>query len=499
MKTRQELRERGLRNPRHTFATMHSSHLIYPLFVAPLRPMETLVGLRMRVRSMLNRMVVIPTTPPIEVEYCVWRVPVRAAGDFFVDMFVNDPNDIGSLEPGQFGLPEIAPLPIAQQGSRSRTPLQTRDRLWAGESGQADGEVGLAPTTAYAPYVSHAIWHIARSWYTVEATETTLGDSSEIGQLPQASAVDSFDLYQNPPKVGRLVKSALSSALGAGGNSDQVPASGSLADWAMRLSVLDNANRSWTDYLRDQGVDPRRIDGMPEPVLMQRRLLQPWGTPQCVFTPVATGASAPTGAGQNRRNAWYVGGENAISAGGTNTYVQGNFAGYCQYGTTMDETRGKRLLVEEPSLLIGTLLFRPYDFDQRSGAHVFDAVYMINGGTWGDAVGGAMDERDFIISRTIDRAAEQAVGGTTGSTTLFQNDFGQASPHVVNMLNLYMNGDTYSNAPTELGHFRRPLSDYIEGSNDAYGTIPYDLADPVNLRLNSYGDVRFGVATDMVS
>lgn len=439
----------------------------------------------------------------MEVEYAVWRVPVRSVGDFFVDLFVNDPNDIGNIEVGTTGLPEIAGLPIATQGSRSRTPLQVRDRLWAGENGQADGEAAIAQSTAYAPFVSHAIWHIARSYYAVESMETTLADSSEIGVLPQASAVDSNDLYQNPPKISRLVRSTWSSAIGVSSGQDIPPGAGvgnSLADWAMRLSLLDNANRSWAEYLKAQGVDPNRIDSMPEPVLMQRRILEPFGSLQPVFAGAPLGTTLPAAASTDRRSGWYAGDDPAITNNGLNAGgMYGNFTGLAGMRTGIDATRGKRTFIEEPSLLIGTLMYRPYDFDQRSQAHVFDAVYMVNSGVWGDSTGNGVDERDMILSRAIDRSSEQARGGTNGSATPAQNDFGQASPFVGNFLNLYLNGDTYCNAPKELGKWRRPLGRHIPGASDTFGTIDVGLGDPENLRLNTYGDVRFGVATDLVN
>jgi len=495
-----ELAERGLRNPRHTFGVMHSSHTLMPLFIAPLRPMETMIGIRMRARSMLNRMVALPTSAPMEVEYAVWRVPVRAAGEFFVDMFINDPGDIGQIEVGTMGLPEYAPLPINQQGHRSRTALQSRDRPWAGELAQADGEVSIAPQATYAPYVSQAIWHIARSWYNIEATETTLGDSSEIGKLPLPSTTDGFDYYQNPPKLGRLVRSALSQAIGVGSHTDQSPTGTSLTDWAMRLSVLDNPNRSWPEYLKAQGVDPRRIDGMPEPVIMQRRLLQPYGSPIAAFAGGPTAVAYANGVGTNKRDGWLAGSDPGIQNAGTAAGgLYGNFAGYQMMAAFLDETRGKRLLIEEPTLLIGTLNYRPFDFDQRSQCHVFDAVYMINGGTWGDSAGGAVDERDFLVSRAIDRSVELTTGGIAGSNVPAQNDFGQTSPFAINFLNLYLYGDSYCNAPKELGHHNPPLSRHIPGSSDAYGTIAAAFHEQENLRLNTYGDVRFGVATDLVS
>jgi len=497
-----DLSDRGLRNPRHTFGVSHPSDRLFPLFVAPLRPMETLVGLRFRARSMLNRMCQVNVSPPSEVEYCVWVVPVRSIGNFFTDMFTVDMEDQDNMETGatSAGLPRVAGLPINTQGHASRVPLQNRDRLWAGESGQADGELTVDFRASYAPYVSHALWHIARSWYETEINEQMLSDSRTQGWLSTARAASDASLYQEPPTIGRLIRSATNSGQAFGAGAD-LPSTVSMSEFAMRMSVLDNVNQSWPEFLKAQGVDPRRIDGLPRPVIMQRRLVEPFGSPIAAFAAAPTGA-ATAALSNDRRGGWYAGQDSATATGmgAAAGALYGNFGGYGLMGTRLDVTRGRRLMIDEPSLLVGTLAWRVFDFDQRSQAQIFDATFMVNAGTWGvDRLGGSVDERDFIINRNLDRSGEDPQGRPEGSSTAALSDRGSIlQPGVFNMLNLFINGDTYCNVPNEIGKFRRPLSDIIEGTDESFATTNHDLHDPINTRLVTYGDVRFGVATDLV-
>lgn len=495
-----DLRERGLRNPRHTFGVQHSSDKLFPLFVAPLRPMETLIGLRMRARSMLNRMTVQCVTPPSEVEYCAWIVPVRTIGEFFTDMFTMDPEDRDNMETGatNAGYPRVASLPMNTQGHQSRTPLQNRDRLWAGENGQADADVAVDFRLSYAPYVSHAIWHIARSWYETEINEVQAVDGRALGPVAATVGSGTPNLYQEPPVIGRLVRSPTTSGIAFGSGVDS-PSAVSNAELAMRLSVLDNPNRTWAEFLKAQGVHPSRIDGLPQPVVMQKRLVQPWGTSHPLYGVGPRGMTLPV-LSSDQRSGWYVGEPpNLANPGASSGGMFGQFQGVGLMGTTMDVTRGRRIMIDEPSLLVGTLLWRAFDFDQHSGANQFDAIHMINAGTWGvDGLGSGVDERDFIVAKTLERSGEDVRGFPEGTTTTFVNDLGSGNPNIINMLNLFLNGDNYCNAPGEIAHHRRPLSTHIPGTDEIYGTTNHDLFDPHNTRLVTYGDVRFGVATDLV-
>lgn len=498
-----DLRERGLRNPRHTFGVTHGGRCLNPLFIAPLRPQETMIGLRMRARSWSNQMLRINATVPMEVEYAVWKVSVRQIGEFFVDMFTNDLEDIetvGSSAADQATGLNIAGLPISGQGHTSRTPLQVVDRTWAGEMGQFNADGAVVPTRAYAPYVSHAIWHIARMAYEMEIGAATPPPLS--GDTVTNVSRNATNLYQSPPVVGRLVRGALSSMMGAGvvGTPDQVIATTtSLSDWAERLSVVDNPNRTYWDYLKAFGVHPSRIPGMPEPVLMQRRTLHPHGSPHVIWNPeTQTAAPLPIPAPEINRYRRIT-----FDTGATvnNGYAFVDSNGYQLFSATIDETRGKRLMVDEPSFLVGTLAWWPYDFDVQSACHLFDATYMINSGTWGDPSKGSPDERDFLVTRDIRSKATQPPTGDNLSVTGLPshlNDDLQALPFAVNMLNLYLNGDSFSNNLPLFGH-HRGVSGISTVANEIAGTSAPLTNEDFNIRLNTTGDVRFGVATDLVA
>ncbi len=483
--------DRGLRNPRHTFGVQTSNRLLMPFMMAPLRPGETLVGLRLEARSFLNQMVKYFHSVPVEVEYCVWKVSVRQIGEFFVDMFTSDLDDSRSslsVDPST-GL-KVAPAPINIQGQQTRLPLQTRDRPWAGELGQADGEVTVAAQAAYAPYVSHALWHIARMCYDLRLN--TLNEMLDGNSVMGTSSVPELpNLYQTPPPVGRLVRSATNSAMGWQTASDQTPVATSLSEWASRLSVVDNPNRTYQEYLKAFGIDPRRIEGMPEPVLMQRRTLRPHGSPQVAYVPGPTGITPFEGSTGIRARVL------PATAAGTSNAINGDFGGLYNVGCFLDQTRGKRLFVEEPSFLVGTICWWPYDLDQRAFANVFDAVYMINSGTWGDPTGGAVDERDFLINRALDSAVTGTSGEPLGSAVSGQNEVGQSGPFAMNMLNLFLNGDNYTTSPTYMGHLKG-MGDGIPATDDQYGSTPTQALGSI-AKLWTYGQCRFGVATDLVN
>jgi hypothetical protein len=456
--------------------------------MAPLRPNETVIGMRYKAEAILSQMVSHAWTVPMEVELAVWKVSVREIGAFFIDMFVNDLED----EPAAAGVgPETgqrqAQLPINTQGHQSQVPLQVRDRPWAGENGLPDAGITLDSGRNYAPYTSHALWHIARMCYDMEFAEVDRW-GRDVGPKIGNFSEDNASLFQNPPRLGRMIRGAVSSAMGFGQGSDAIGGLTSMADWAERLSVVDNPNRTYQEYLKAFGVDPKRIPGMPEPVMIQRRRLHPTGSPQWASVKMtAAGATVFDHKGKNVVQ---------FVDSPTNGNVLFDGGGTVLLGTHIDEVRGKRLLVDEPSFLVGTMAWWPFDFDWHSGAHVFDAAYMINSGTWGDPTGGAVDERDFLISRTIDAAQQNSTDLLpAGSAVLHINDAGQGNAFVVNLLNLFLNGDTYCNNSTALAHVVPPLSRIAAQETDT-------TADPnlyTNaLYLNVRGDVRIGIATDLV-
>jgi hypothetical protein len=440
-------------------------------------------------------------TVPIEVEYAVWKVSVRQIGEFFVDMFTNDIEDqisAAGIDPST-GV-QIAGLPVSGQGHLSRVPLQTIDRRWAGEVGQFSGDAAVVNARAYAPYVSHAVWHLARMCYDLQIGEPLSGVPVGIGPGGSSGSRSDPALYGNPPQVGRLVKAATSSMMGVSTGSDLQPATTSLADWAERLSVVDNPNRTYWDYLKAFGVHPDRIPGMPEPVLMQRRILRPAGNPLAAWGSYPI-ADIPNVTGGKLTHAG-IGGGLIDGAAVTTGAILGDFGGFQSFHAAIDETRGKRLMVDEPSFLIGTMCWWPFDFDPQSACHVMDATYLINSGTWGDPSGGSPDERDFLITKDVRR--ENPLAPSFDDTSIVnilqqKNDAGQLSNFAINMLNLYLNGDSFSNNGFTFGHHRTPI--VPPTGTDLPEAIPGvpTFSQDVNIRVNTFGDVHIGVATDLTA
>jgi len=290
--------------------------------------------------------------------------------------------------------------------------------------------------------------------------------------------------------------------MGAGlaGTPDNAITTTSLSDWAERLSVVDNPNRSYYEYLKAFGVNPAKIPGMPEPVLMQRRTLRPQGSHMTYWTPqtFATPPSPPA-LFATQSNVERITLDGAGTSPNGYALIDGN--GYQMMGAAIDETRGKRLMVDEPSLLVGTICWWPYDFDLKANSHIFDAVYMINSGTWGDPSKGSPDERDFLITRDVKQQRAGAGGWFNNDDAVFGsavNDDSQTGPFAINMLNLYLNGDTYSNAPILFGHHRQ-IGSPTPGGDEAPVGAPLAGSADTSLRVHTIGDVRFGVATDLVA
>lgn len=478
-----DLSDRGLRNPQHNFLHAHNERFLYPLFAAPVRPNETIVGCRFQADTMFSRMFKAPWFPGCEVEVAAWLMPISSLGDEFLDLFRNDFEDVAQLtspnnEPLGTGV-GVAALPIDQQGPNSSRPLQVRNRPWAGELGQQDGEVTLNPALAYAPYVSAATYHVADMFYErdSDASNQVRGDD---------------DMWQTPPALGPHTRGATASMVGEAQGDDQIPIS-SLSEWAERLAILSKPNYTYAEYLESFGVDPSRVAGMPEPLFIQRRRVRRLGSPQVIGN-VQFGSSVPA---------------QKSDAGVDIQPVQGDWqmfsdtGGLSLMGQSWDITRKLRFHCNEPSILLGTLAYWFPDFGQRSFAQISDITRLVSSGMWGDA---NMSEQDFITLQAMVGASEARSESET--TTKYgpgddqrqeRNLRAEGSPYVMNMLNLFLNGDTFSN---DVGSFR------LYGAGDLSEDVPTTQLSPqvqetgpigrTNFRLNTTGSFRFGVATDMV-
>lgn len=486
--TKTDLRARGLRNVEHTFMVAHGVRNIYPFFCAPARPMETIVGFRVALETWLNFMVKAPFAPPVKVEIGVWKVPISTLGDQFTDLFTADYEDEAQSAGTTSTLPgtglQMPPGTVAGQGPYTPSILHQRARSWAGELGASSEAAVVDASKVYIPFVSAATYHVARSFYEMEL-QTNL---STLRSNP--------DLWQNPPRVSRMIRGMTNSGIAANANSDAIP-TGGVAEWAERLSLLARPNRTYREYLQAFGVPTSRIPSLPEPLMLKRLTLRKHD-PAPVFgsTFAATANEFTNVGGTTKRNTFSEGGLSY------STVMDHNL---CSMSLTFDETRKRRIMIDEPSLILGTVVAYDYDSDQSSMAHHMDVNRLISGALWGDP---QAQEIDFITSQNLSGAQDQnrgfGVGFPTSSATqapfLANNDDGQGPPYVMNALNLFLHGDSFTN---DAWAFR-----YLEGGDNVVTPTPPGSLEPGNakkwteparpLTLSTIGSYKMGVATDLV-
>lgn len=489
---RPDLSERGLRMPKHTWLTEGDQRELRPLFCAPLRPMETLVGMRFRNEVMFQQMAKIAWFVPIEVECAVWRVPLSQLGDEWIDMLVADAeDDWGNNIPTVSGTGVTTEAAGQLSGPQSRTTHHSRNRPWAGEH----GPLGAPGDTQnyYTPYVSTSVWHIARSFYELEIG----GDprpAAGLNVINPARGRVSDDLLEAPPPLGPHIRTALNSSVpigNIGGSPDHdadtpgvVGFADSLAEWAERLSLMTKPNNTYVEYLADFGVDASRVRSLPEPLLIQRRKMGRLGSPMgfANLLPIINPGVTPFH--ENHGESVFTVFQNA---GATATYqIYGDTAGMTNFGCEFDLTRGRRIMADEPSLLVGTWCYWLWMSHQDQLAHYQEITRMTHGSHWGNPIGG-VDETDFLSAArlwTRDGTAgvvpsEQATGG--GNTVAY------------NLLNLYMNGDAWSNTLENFNTFTVGRGLYDQGSSlNAQDVLVQQR------RCNAIGEVQLAIASDLV-
>jgi len=495
-----ELRSRGLRSPRHDFLHGVPSQRLVPLFAMPVRPRETIVGWRTKMEVALTEAVKLALAPMVEIEYGVWKVPISTLGEYFADMFVADFEDSGGgnlLNPGPLGsgvgVPSGTP---AGDGPAAQSALHNRTRPWAGEmAGQIDAAV-RDTARSYSPYVSAATFHVARNYYEMEL-EAGLGERISV------------DLWQQPPIISSRVRGMTQSAIGANLQDDQIP-TGGVAEWAERLSLLSRRNRTYGEYLQGFGVPLSRVRSMPEPLMIQRFSLdKDWRTVAPTATAMqgsATYAFPTTVQGRVEYTGYAVRRLDEIGGTAPNMFgsIHDSGAGMMHY--SLDVTRKRRLIIDEPSIILGTMLVYDMSPSQANFDHLADITRLISGSLWGDS---NSDEIDFITSQLLAGAIAMnrnlGIGEPQNPTINAgfgeRNQDGQAGPYVMNALNLFLNGDRWSN---DNWAFRfLPQYSGLVPSIDALGGETLNqrrFSDTLeSLQLTAVGYHRHGVATELVS
>lgn len=487
---RADLSERGLRMPLHNWMTEGNARDLRPLFAAPLRPAETLVGMQFNNDAMFQQMAKVAWFVPIDVECAVWKVPISSLGDEFVDLLVADAeDDWGGAFPSMGGTGVTAESAGQLSGPQSRTTHHSQPRPWAGEN----GPVGLPATTNdyYTPYVSTAVWHVARAYYELELSQ----DPQPVLTLNPRSTTLSRDddtYLTQPPPLGPHIRTALSSAvpvgsIGGSPDYDQDATAGAFADsiseWAERLSLLTKPNQTYMEYLADFGVDGSRVGNMPEPIMIQRRTMGRLGSPQgfANLLPIINPGVTPF---------HEVHGESVFSvfqnAGATATYqIYGDTAGMANFGCSFDLTRGRRIFVEEPSILLGTWAFWPWMHYQGDMSHYLEMCRMTHGAHWGNPIGG-VDETDFLSASNLWNQ-----DGTSGAIPSEQQT-GGGSTQAYNLLNLYLNGDNFSNTNANFNPFTVGRGLAQQGAFTAQENAV------AQQRVNCIGKAQLAIATDLV-
>ena len=495
-----ELRSRGLRNPRHDFLHAIPSQRLTPIFAMPVRPRETVIGWRTRMDVAITEAVKLALSPLVEIEFGVWKVPISTLGEYFADMFVADFEDSGAANysvPGPLGSGVgFSGSTPGGDGPNSGTALHNRTRPWAGEmGGQVDAAV-RDTARSYSPYVSAATFHVARNYYEMEL-EQGLGERF------------SADLWQAPPVIASRNRGMTASAIGANLADDQIP-TGGVAEWAERLSLLSRRNRTYGEYLQGFGVPLSRVRSMPEPLMLHRFTLdKDWRTVAPTATALqgsSTYAFPTTVQGRVEYTGYATRRLDEIGGTAPNMFGSIHDSGAGMVHSQIDMTRKRRLIIDEPSIILGTLLVYDMAPGQNVFDHVADITRLISGSLWGD---NNSDEIDFITSQLLPGAIamNRNLGmGEPQNPTINagfgeRNQDGQAGPYVMNALNLFLNGERWSNDVWAFRHL--PQYAGLVASIDALGGEVLNqrrFQDTLeSLQLTAIGYHQHGVATELVS
>lgn len=449
--------------------------------------------MRFRNEAMFQQMAKVAWFVPIEVECAVWKIPLSQLGDEFVDLLVADAeDDWGGGIPTVSGTGVPAESAGNLSGAASRTTHHSIPRPWAGEVGPA-GAPG-STQDYYTPYVSTATWHVARSYYELELSQDPQPVAGQLLTPRSATLTRRNDDYLNqPPPLGPHIRTALNSAVPIGNvagspdfDADTPGVTGfadSLAEWAERLSLMTKPNQTYMEYLADFGVDGSRVASLPEPLVVQRRLMGRLGAPQgfAQLLPITNPGVTPFH--ENHGESVFTVFSNA---GATATYqIYGDTAGMTNYGASFDLTRGRRIFADEPSILLGTWCFWPWMRYQGEMAHYLEMCRMTHGSHWGNPIGG-VDETDFLSASTLWNQ-----GGTAGAIPSEQQA-GGGSIQAYNLLNLYLNGDSFSNTGADFNYFTVGRGLYNQAAFNAQeNTIAQS-------RVNVIGQAQLAIATDLV-
>lgn len=415
-----ELQERGTRMPTHTAAASAEAGRLTPFMAAPIRPMETLKGLRASGWQALNQMIKINQAGPVVADLGYAIVPLSSLGSNMLDLVNRDSNDGLDLFLGT----------STSTGTNEFRVLSTNNDTLFGAPASFD-----SPASSL---VKRATYKIAETYYDVPRT----------GYVTDGNYLDDNQL----PLIDHFIRGALRSNINLADVDNQIEAGDTVSDLAQKLSFLGKSDRTYSEYLSDQGVDVTRVQSLPEIVHWERNLLKPDGSPH-MFGAASSSTTLLSSIGQFLR----------IISGQA---VVGDAGGMAGAKNDIEVRMSKNFLVMEPSVLIGWATWWPFDVDGGSGdfSHYMDISKMVNPSQWGDKAGG-LSEIDFIGSGPLQT-------GTSGITE---------TSRAWNFLNLFLNGDSFVN------------------DSSAFGFL--GIADSAlnDIEVNNFIMTQLAIATDLVS
>lgn len=409
--------DRGIRSPRHVSGLASQPYqFLYPFMAHPLRPGETVTGISVRGRSNIASLCNLIDLPPMWAEMGLWVVPISALGQEFIDLVVYSGEDVaeqGGNNPGT-GAASGSAAAVGNQGHM--TPgLQHIPRPWAGEIGGIAGSIGIS-RSPYAPYVSSATYKVAREWYDTEFGSIGFTDT---------------DLFDNPPPVGEFIRGALRQSFDQGLSSlDEDLDNQSLGEILEKMFLMTQGEYTYAEYLAAHGVNPRNAASIAKPLLLEQMYLGEQGEGNPVFGTLGKDAAVISNTQSSTVQV------KDIST--TDASLLHDRAPYGMVGCRWNADRSRRLFIEEPSVLLGTLVWYQENLAANHYAHHMDMTRMTHPGHWGNRIGGGIDEEDFI--------AVQQIYNSAGSGLQSGIEPDQSGANIINMLNLFLHGDTYASA-----------------------------------------------------
>jgi hypothetical protein len=445
-------RNRGIRRPRH-LGGMYGlgQRRLQPWLAHPLRPGETLLDVSVQGESWFNSIVQLPMAPMLYSECALWLVPMSALPDWFSDIFTEDVSDISRKGGGEYLRGAAIARDDETDEGLQNIGMDERVRAWAGELGTGDD------ASAYVPYTSRSTIRVARDWYGL-ATSIDYDDAA-------------FD--DEAPFVSNYIEGARLSSLG-------VPAESPILDpqpntttswWEMidAMFITNTIERTYADYLAANGIDPRRVEGMSRPVAMSHDFFQAQENPQLIHGYAIDNAVAGEGTALfDQYSLTDMPRTPADNNDGVYYANQPIGALKNQFGFR----RRRNILIEEPSILLGTYVYYTNDIQANAGRSM-DISYLAHAGHWGDRSYGDVDEQDFMDVRQFgDRDGALVAGG----------------PYMQNMLHLYLHGDTFLHHPDT---FTNPL-EFREPGGSLWSSINRDVTFKASAQLSIASDLVGG-------